>query len=134
MRIVLDTNVLISALGWNGNERAALLETLSDDMDLLLSEDIINEFFHVLSYDKFANVSIEKIGLFIEIIMETSIIIDTKTNITIVDDDPDDNRILECAVDRKADCIVSGDKHLLNLGEYQGIKILNSRDFLSERE
>ena len=134
MKLVLDSNVLISAPGWNGNERAVLLETLSDDMDLLLSEDIINEFLHVLSYDKFASISIEKISLFIEIITETSVIVDTKTKISVVKDDPDDNRILECAVDGNADHIISGDKHLLPLKVYEGIRILSAREFLSGSE
>ena len=134
MRVVLDTNILISALGWNGNERTVLLETLSSDIDLLLSEDIINEFLHVLSYDKFTHISIEKISLFIEIIMETSIIIDTNTKIFAIKNDQEDNRILECAVDGNAEYIISGDKHLLNLGEYEGIRILNASDFLSERK
>ncbi len=131
MRLVLDTNVLISALGWNGKERAVLLETLSNNIDLLLSEDIINEFLHVLSYDKFTHLSIEKISLFLEIIMETSIIIDTKTKLSVIKEDPDDNKILECAVDGKADYIISGDKHLLKLEVFEGIKILKANDFLN---
>lgn len=130
MRLVLDTNVLVSAVGWNGNERAVLLETLSEDTDLLLSETTIAEFLQVLSYEKFSHTPIEKISLFIEIIMETSIIVETKTKISTIKDDPADNRILECAVDGKADYIISGDKHLLDLKEYQGIKILNAKTFL----
>ena len=132
MKIVLDINILVSALGWNGNERSVLLETLSDDIDLLLSEDIITEFLHVLSYKKFSHISIEKISLFIEIILETSIVIDTKTKITAIKDDPDDNKILECAIDGHADYIISGDKHLLTLEEYEGIIILNAKKFLDK--
>jgi putative PIN family toxin of toxin-antitoxin system len=48
-----------------------------------------------------------------------------------VADDPDDNRVLECAVEGKAAVIVSGDKHLLNLGSYDGIRIMTVREFLS---
>lgn len=132
MKVVLDTNVLISALGWNGNEKKVLLETLSDDIDLLLSEDIINEFLHVLSYDKLSHIPIEKISLFVEIIVETSIIVDTKTKLLVIKDDPQDNRILECAVDGKADYVISGDKHLLDLKIYKGIEILNAKAFLNE--
>ncbi len=134
MKLVLDTNVLVSALGWNGNERAVLLETLSEDIDLLLSEYIITEFLQVLLYDKLSHIPVEKIALFVEIIMKTSIIIDTRTKINVIKDDPNDNRVLECAVDGNADLIISGDKHLLTLEEYKGIRILSARDFLSEKE
>jgi predicted nucleic acid-binding protein len=49
MRIVLDTNILVSAMGWDGNERKVLLATLSGDIDLVLSDEIISELLHVLS-------------------------------------------------------------------------------------
>ncbi len=62
--------------------------------------------------------------------METSIIIDTKTKIAAIMGDPDDNRILECAVDGNADYIISGDKHLLELEEYEGVQILSAKPFL----
>jgi len=132
MRIVLDTNVLYSALGWDGNEKAVLLRTQSEDVDLLLSEHIISEFIRVLSCNKFTNVSAEKISLFLEIIVETSVFVDTKTRISAIKNDPDDNCILECAYDGKADYIISGDKHLLDLKEYEGIEILNAKSFLKK--
>jgi putative PIN family toxin of toxin-antitoxin system len=130
MRIVMDTNVLVSAFGWDGNERTVLLETLSGEHDLLISADIITEFIHVFSYKKFSHIPVEKICHFLEIMMETSVLIDVKTRISIVKGDPEDNRILECAVDGNADYIVSGDKHLLDLKVYKGIEILNARSFL----
>ena len=130
MRIVLDTNVLVSALGWDGNERAVLLETLSEDIDLLLSESIITEFLNVLAQEKFSHIPQKKISLFIEIIIETSILVETKTKVTIIKEDPDDNRILECAIDGKADYIVSGDKDLLNLGKFKNIPIFPTKDML----
>jgi putative PIN family toxin of toxin-antitoxin system len=134
MRIVLDTNVLASALGWAGNERKVLLSTFSEDIDLLLSEDIISEFIHVISSDKFSYVPVEKISHFLEIIMETSIIIKTNIKITAIKDDPEDNRILACAIEGKADYIVSGDRHLLALGKHEGTRILSARDFLTQRK
>ena len=51
--------------------------------------------------------------------------------ITVIDDDPDDDKFIECAVASRAGFIVSGDKHLLNLKEYKGIKIMKAADFLS---
>jgi len=51
--------------------------------------------------------------------------------ITVIDDDPDDDKFIECAVASRAGFIVSGDKHLLNLKKYKGIKIMKAGDFLS---
>jgi len=51
--------------------------------------------------------------------------------ITVIDDDPDDDKFIECAVASRSGFIVSGDKHLLNLKEYKGIKIMKAADFLS---
>jgi putative PIN family toxin of toxin-antitoxin system len=131
MRIVLDTNILVSAMGWGGNERKVLLATLSDDIDLVLSDEIISELLHVLSYEKLSHIPEEKIGLFLEIIMETAIIIETTSKLAIIEEDPMDNRILECAIYGGVEYIVSGDKHLLNLKEYEGIKIFKAKAFLS---
>jgi len=130
MRVVLDTNILVSALGWDGNERKVLLATLSDDVDLVLSDEIISEMLQVLSYEKLSHIPEDKIGLFLEIIMETAMIIETTSKLAIIKEDPMDNRILECAIDGGAEYIISGDKHLLNLKEYEGIKILKAKEFL----
>jgi len=52
----------------------------------------------------------------------------------VVEDDPSDNKILECALEAEADYIVSGDRHLLDLREYRGIKILSSGEFLRKKQ
>lgn len=61
MRIVLDTNILVSAMGWDGNERKVLLTSLSDDIDLVLSDELISELLHVLSYGKFSHLPMENL-------------------------------------------------------------------------
>jgi predicted nucleic acid-binding protein len=63
--------------------------------------------------------------------METAIIIETTSKLAIIEEDPMDNRILECAIYGGVEYIVSGDKHLLNLKEYEGIKIFKAKAFLS---
>ena len=131
MRIVLDTNILVSAMGWNGNEREVLLATFSDDIDLILSEDLMAELLRVLSYEKLSHLPVDKISKFVEIMMETAIVIETTSQLSVIKEDPSDDRVLECAVDGEADYIVSGDKHLLGLKEYEGTKILKAKAFLS---
>jgi putative PIN family toxin of toxin-antitoxin system len=130
MRIVLDTNVLVSALGWDGNERAVLLDAFSEGIDMLISDSIIVEFIEVTSRDKFADIPLDKIAHFLEILMETAEIVDTKTKVTKVKDDEADNRILECAVDGRADYVVTGDRHLLDLKKFKNINILSAGEYL----
>lgn len=62
--------------------------------------------------------------------METANIIETKSRLSVINEDPQDNRVLECAVDGEAEYIITGDKHLLNLKSYKGIKILKVKEFL----
>jgi putative PIN family toxin of toxin-antitoxin system len=130
MRVVLDTNILVSAMGWDGNEREVLLATFSDDIDMVLSEELIAELLRVLSYEKLSHLPVDKISKFVEIMMETAIIIDTTSQFSVIKEDPSDDRVLECAVDGCAEYIVSGNRHLLNLKEYEGIRILNAKEFL----
>lgn len=70
------------------------------------------------------------ISLYISLILSHSTTIEPIQAIDIITDDPKDNMILECAVGGKADYIVSGDRHLLSLKEYKGIKILTAREFI----
>jgi len=57
-------------------------------------------------------------------------VIEPLVRLDVVADDPDDNRVLECAVAGRADCIVSGDRHLLRLGAFEGTPILTVRQFM----
>ena len=130
MRVVLDTNVLVSALWWDGNERKTLLATLTENVDLLVSDDILSEFLSVVSRKKFTGFPREKISQFIEIILETAIIVEPTDRIGAIKEDEEDNRILECAIMGHADYIVTGDSHLTKLCEFQGVKIITASEFL----
>jgi len=57
-------------------------------------------------------------------------IVSPRFSLSVVQDDPDDDKFLECAIEFQAEYIVSGDKHLLSLGSYQGILIVNPRRFI----
>ena len=67
----------------------------------------------------------------IDKVVNNSIIVKPTEKLNIVKDDPDDNKIIECAVEGSADYIISQDNHLLNLKEYKGIKIIKPEEFLS---
>lgn len=128
-RAVLDTNVLISALHF----RNSLLSGIWPPLDagryvLVLSPAILAETMEKLR-DKFLWEEGE-ISAAAKAIIRKAEVFHPKTVPDAVPDDPDDNHIIACAVEGRADLIVSGDRHLLALGEYAGIPIVRPADFL----
>ena len=130
MKLVLDTNILISALGWDGNERRIFQKILSDDQIMLIvSEELLFELSDVLGRPKFNFISIEKKSEFLKSLIALSEIIEPIYKIDVVDDHTD-NKNIECALTGKADYIVTGDEHLLKLKLFKGIKIITAREYL----
>ena len=129
MKVVLDTNVIISGLGWPGRERELLLMAASNRFELILSFDIVKEVIEVLQRGKFRGLDSKKILRFINILIEISTVVVPKKHHEVIEGDPDDNKILDCAVEAKADYIVSGDNHLLKLKKYRVVKIIRPSDF-----
>lgn len=129
MRITIDTNIMVSALGWNGAEASVVEMILESKLELYLSTEILSEFFRVVKYPKFRFTDSEIDG-FIGRLLSNSVIVNSSQPVKVIIDDPADNKILECALEGKSEYIISGDRHLLNLGEYEGIKILRAADFL----
>lgn len=128
MIVVLDTNILISAIFWRGNPYKVILNAFKKKYSLYLSTEILKELEEKLSLKfKFPE---DKIKNHIGILREYGRIIEPTIKVDIINEDPDDNRILECAVSCNADYIVSGDHHLLKLKEFKGIKIVTAKEFL----
>ena len=128
MRVVLDTNILISALFWRGNPYNVVLNALKKKYVLYLSQEILNELEEKLRI-KFRFPE-DKIRNHIGILRENGKVTEPDVKLDIIREDPDDNKFLECAVSCNADFIVSGDKHILKLKEFKGIKILTAKEFL----
>lgn len=131
IRIVLDTNVLISAILFGGLPRRVLEMVIDGAIDCTLSFAILDELRDVLQRPKFGFTPEQAITVLDELVAVCEIV-NPARNIRTIKTDPDDNRILECAVEAHADCIVSGDSHLLDLGRYRGIPITNPADFLAQ--
>lgn len=133
LKIVLDTNILISAFLWDGNEAELFREIEKNKVKFYTSFEIINEVENVIRRKKFnellikAKISAEEI--IEKIISLSNFVIGKKLNLNICRD-PKDNKFLECAKLAKADIIVSGDKDLLILKEFDGIKILKTSQVL----
>lgn len=128
-RIVLDTNVIISAIFWKGYPKIIYELVQNKKFILLYSLEIERELIRVLAYPKFGLIPNEMLPI-LNNLRKNVTFVQVKSKIDIIKKDPTDNIILECAIDGKSDYIISGDKHLLSLKEYQGIIILNSADFL----
>ena len=134
MRIVLDTNVWLSAVFWDGEANKIINKAINEKIKIIITKEILSEIVEVLNreakFQKFIKDKKTKIGNLIRTILSFSILIETKSKIELIKQDPDDNIILEAALDGKADYILSYDKHLLNMLEFRKIKILEPREFL----
>ncbi|MGD9162030.1 MAG: putative toxin-antitoxin system toxin component, PIN family [Desulfobacteraceae bacterium] len=129
--VVLDTNILISAIVFGGKPREILRKIISGKIRLAISQDILDEVVAVLSGNKFKYPSkvAHEIRNAIEELGELFV---SGKRINIVKKDPDDNRILECALAADAEFIISGDKHLLELMKYKNTQIISPAAFLDK--
>ncbi len=128
MRVVADTNVLISALMFGGLPGRFLDLALGRRFTLLASKALLDELDEKLR-GKFAVSESDALAIRTKL-EDNARMADADFQLNAVPDDPDDNRVLECAVAGKADSIVSGDRHLLRIGNYEGIAIVTVRQFL----
>jgi putative PIN family toxin of toxin-antitoxin system len=129
MKVVLDTNIFISSF-FGGNPKKVIDLWKSGKLILCLSSGILEEYIDVL----------QRLGLEgekeLEELLELlgrgfNVFFTRKTpQLSVVKDDPDDDKFVECAVKLEADYIISGDRALLNIEKYKGIKILSPKEFL----
>jgi putative PIN family toxin of toxin-antitoxin system len=130
MRVVIDTNVLISAIFWGGKPKRLLNAVRRREMIFLVSESLLEELEEVLTAeDKPFNLEKESAQRIVRHLREIARPILIKSTVSICRDE-DDNRVLECALDGMADYIITGDKDLLDLVSFEGIKIVKVADFL----
>lgn len=131
MRVVFDTNILVSALVFPGGQGEAALRRVIEQVDqLVLSRPILDELLDVLGR-KFAR-DAEELAHVAVFLSELGVTVAPKRRLRVVKDEPD-NRILECALAGRAEAIVSGDKALLALKRYRNIRMLTLREFLEGR-
>lgn len=136
MPLVREESLIVSVLvgirltlGWDGPEAAVIEMVLEARMELCLSAQILSEFYRVTQYPKFKFTDQEVDG-FIGRLLPVIDFVTPIQKIDVIASDPDDNRSLECAVTGGVDYIISGDKHLLELNDYNGIGIMKAADFL----
>ena len=133
MRVVLDTNTLVSGtISANGPPRRLLNAAIEQAFEFCTSPTLLAELLDVLSRQKFSQ-RLSQAGLSPELVVADLRNIATLVipiNVPhVIQDDPDDDHVIACAIAASADLIVSGDKHLHNLGGYyEGIRIVNAAD------
>ena len=135
VRVVLDTNVLVSALINEGKPRKLVLELL-DKHTVILSRQMLAELADVISRDKF-NVTGSQVNQFISNLDRMSKMVLDNVVFKVILEDPDDDVVLNTAYTGKAEFIVTGDKHLLVLGHFKKTKIVTvnqMQDLLTQRQ
>ena len=135
MRVVIDTNVVVSAPLSSTGVPAQILEAWRlDAFELVVSEPILAEYRKSLSYEPVLarhQMSQEEIAEIVEGFREFAVLVEPNQKIEAVPDDAEDNKFIECALAGEAAYIVSGDSHLLALRHYQDIQILSPAAFFT---
>ena len=129
IKVVVDTNVFVSSF-FGGNPRKIVDLWKSGQLTLCLSRPIINEYIEVLQRLGLKNERelSELLSLFAH---GFHVLFSAKTpELHLVEEDPDDDKFIECAVALKADFIISGDKALIAIQDYMGIRIFSPKEFL----
>lgn len=130
IRVTPDSNILVSGLVYQrGNPYQLLRMALSGEINMTVSQAIIDEMADVLAR-KF-KMTDEAIKEATAIVRDAARVVTPAVQLDVVKEDPSDNRILECAVSGGSDYIVTGDKDLLRLKQYDSIRILKVSDFLA---
>jgi len=130
-KVIIDTNVLISALGWGGTPYKIVDLGFSGVFRWIISKPIFQELLTALNYDKLDFISKEEKMEFISAVSETAEFIEISKKFKLHFVDPDDVMFLECALEADADYLVTGNKHLLMLGKMGKTRIVTPARFLS---
>ena len=132
MRVVLDTNVVVSALLFTGISSKLVQLWQGGTITALVSRTILEEYLRVLSYPKFKLSEGDIRGLIQEELLPYVEVVKTRRRLRVVDRDPSDDKFVECAVAGKARVIISGDKDLLSIGRYRKTLIQSPAQFLEQ--
>ena len=135
MRVTADTNLIVSAALWGGNPRRVIDSARDGLFELYTSPALITELRGILARGKFEK-QFSRVGFtpedLVEELLGFAIIVDAVHLPLPISRDPDDDAVIACAVFAECELIVSGDKDLLDLRQYDSIRILTAAEFLRE--
>jgi hypothetical protein len=136
MKIVLDTNVWLSAIFWEGETYKLIKIIENKKMKIIITKKILFEITEVLNkeskfqkYIKNRKLAVEDL---IRTILSISELVISKSKLNVIKEHPSDNKILESAIDGKVNYLISYDRHLLKLKRYKNIKILSPAELVKE--
>lgn len=135
MHVVFDANVFVSAfISTSGTPKQIIELWRAEAFELVISEPILAEIGRVMRYPKIRerhNLSEKALGQLLELLRKEAHVVDTLEQLSISHDEAD-NRYIECAISSGAEYLVTGDKkHLLPIGEYQGVRIITPAAFMA---
>jgi len=135
LTVVLDTNIIVSAsISRSDSPYQVVQAWRRREIMVVLSRAIVEEVTEVLgrpySREKH-HITEADIATLRQSLERQAMMVVPKVHLDVIEDDPDDDRVLECAVEGGADYLVTGDHHLLALGRYRGIPIVNAKEFLT---
>lgn len=135
MIVVLDTNVIISALLSRKGAPSKIFEYWADErFDVAVSKPLLDELERVLGYkriQRYFKQSKLMPSRFLKSFRAVAVEVEPDFKLNLISEDPADNRILECAISANGSYIITGDEHLLNIKEYRGIQILSPAEFIT---
>ena len=139
LRLVLDTNIVVAGLLWNGPPRRLMeLAIEGEAVELYSSPVLLDELAHTLGYSRFAaridSFATSIVALAAQYTALVSLVVPTSVP-RVVANDADDDHVIAAAVAARAELIVTGDrKHLLPIGSHQGIAIVTAREVVDQVE
>lgn len=128
-KVVIDTNVFISGFGWDGKPEAVLDLLENGTIANFITPEIFEEVKRVVSYPKLKFSSSLQTKI-IEFVFSYSRFLGSGKPVSLISEDPDDNKFIECAISAHASFIISGDPHLLSIEHYRDISIVAPGQFL----
>ena len=135
IRAVLDANLFVSSLIEPRGNPARIFRELIENQsfELVLSPPILEEIRRVLKYPRLRKHLVSDPEEIEEYLLSLGLIanlVEGKRQLQAIEEDPEDDKYLACAIEANAEYIVSGDEHLLVIGEYEGIKIVSPQEFV----
>jgi len=129
--VVIDTSIFIASF-WEGRSRTVVELWKKGKITLCASEAILKEYFYIIPrFNRLNKEAGELLSLFKA--RKNIKMITPSKRLKVIQEDPADNKFLECAIEAKAEYIISADKHLRNLRKNQGVRIVSSGGFLKDK-
>ena len=131
MKIVVDTNVIVSALLRSGSNPALVVSLIArKEIKLCLSEDIFSEYQKVLARPKFKRIDQKRVKKLLLQMKIEALWVEPQMSVDAIKDDPADNKFLECALQSGAEFIITGNTRHFPFSKFKGSLILTPREFL----